>query len=179
MSEYRVCAKCLQQRPVSDFTRYLQSCDDCDREYHRLYQQKWREANREKERARNRELYQLNREKITERKRNLYLKNKAKTSERKLRWQKANPEACRLNSHRRRQKLRGNGVFLVTPKDVKRILSKGCFYCGQTAALTLDHVVPVARGGVHSIGNLVAACKPCNSSKNDKFITEWSNITIR
>jgi 5-methylcytosine-specific restriction endonuclease McrA len=179
MSDYRVCAKCLQQKPISSFTRYVTSCDDCDREYHRLYQQKWRETNRAKEQARNRELYQLNAEKIRERKRKLYIKNKDKEIQRKLRWQKANPEACRLNSHRRRQKLKGNGVYLVTPKDVRRILSKGCFYCGKTGELALDHVIPVARGGVHSVGNLVAACQPCNSSKNDKFITEWAFITVR
>lgn len=43
-----------------------------------------------------------------------------------------------------------------------------CHYCGQkfgASELTMDHVVPVARGGTSSPGNIVPACKACNSSK--------------
>ncbi|MBC7384770.1 MAG: HNH endonuclease [Cryobacterium sp.] len=48
-------------------------------------------------------------------------------------------------------------------------ISKGlCHYCHQkfkASALTLDHVIPLARGGTSTRGNCVPACKPCNSSK--------------
>ena len=48
-------------------------------------------------------------------------------------------------------------------------LSAGvCHYCGKTFSaqeLTLDHIVPVARGGKSTRGNVVPACKPCNSDK--------------
>jgi 5-methylcytosine-specific restriction protein A len=43
-----------------------------------------------------------------------------------------------------------------------------CHYCGQKFApkeLTMDHVVPVARGGTSSPGNVVPSCKDCNSKK--------------
>ncbi|MBI1885399.1 MAG: HNH endonuclease [Chloroflexi bacterium] len=41
-----------------------------------------------------------------------------------------------------------------------------CQYCGkQTKDLTLDHVVPRRRGGIHDWENVVAACKPCNHRK--------------
>lgn len=43
-----------------------------------------------------------------------------------------------------------------------------CQYCGETApsvTLHVDHVVPVALGGTDNPGNLVAACKDCNSGK--------------
>ena len=41
-----------------------------------------------------------------------------------------------------------------------------CQYCGkQTRDLTLDHVLPRHRGGVHSWENVVAACKLCNHRK--------------
>ncbi len=44
-----------------------------------------------------------------------------------------------------------------------------CQYCGlQTKELTLDHVVPKSRGGVHSWENLVSACKACNHRKGGK-----------
>ncbi len=57
-------------------------------------------------------------------------------------------------------------------------LQKGvCHYCGRqvgAAALTLDHVVPVARGGTSSKGNVVPACKACNSEK--KYLTPAERI---
>lgn len=43
-----------------------------------------------------------------------------------------------------------------------------CHYCGQkfqSRELTMDHVVPVARGGTSTPGNIVPACKGCNASK--------------
>ncbi len=48
-------------------------------------------------------------------------------------------------------------------------LRKGvCHYCGKTVgaeALTMDHVVPVARGGRSTRGNVVPACGACNQNK--------------
>ncbi len=44
-----------------------------------------------------------------------------------------------------------------------------CHYCGQqvgAAALTMDHVVPVARGGRSTRGNVVPSCDACNKSKS-------------
>ena len=43
-----------------------------------------------------------------------------------------------------------------------------CHYCGgkfSAAALTMDHIVPISRGGKSTRGNLVPACKSCNSNK--------------
>lgn len=43
-----------------------------------------------------------------------------------------------------------------------------CHYCGcriDAATATLDHIVPRALGGTHSVGNLLLACKPCNAKK--------------
>lgn len=51
----------------------------------------------------------------------------------------------------------------------KNILGKGiCHYCSQkfeAKDLTMDHLVPVARGGKSVRGNVVPACKKCNTEK--------------
>lgn len=52
----------------------------------------------------------------------------------------------------------------------QELLRKGiCHYCGKKfppEELTFDHIVPVARGGRSTRGNMVVCCKPCNQSKS-------------
>lgn len=47
-----------------------------------------------------------------------------------------------------------------------------CVYCAAPA-VTVDHVVPLARSGREHPDNLVPACGPCNFSKGGKLLTEW------
>lgn len=48
-----------------------------------------------------------------------------------------------------------------------------CRYCGAYAD-TVDHVVPVSKGGDESMSNMVACCRSCNYSKQDKSLEEWA-----
>lgn len=49
-----------------------------------------------------------------------------------------------------------------------------CVYCGRRSGrLTLDHVVPVSRGGSSVLENLVTACVACNSAKATRTPEEW------
>jgi 5-methylcytosine-specific restriction endonuclease McrA len=43
-----------------------------------------------------------------------------------------------------------------------------CQYCGNTAE-NVDHVLPKSRGGEHSWENVVAACRRCNSKKENRL----------
>jgi 5-methylcytosine-specific restriction endonuclease McrA len=47
-----------------------------------------------------------------------------------------------------------------------------CHYCGVWLELrfrTIDHVVPLSKGGRHNMDNIVVACKPCNCKKHDSM----------
>ena len=59
----------------------------------------------------------------------------------------------------------------------KRKCAKGtCHYCGKATppkALTMDHIVPIARGGRSTKGNVVPACKECNTAKKQLLPMEW------
>lgn len=94
-------------------------------------------------------------------------------------WWAANPERHRLYQAKRRACTQG--AFVVTPKDIRRLIARNhgeCAYCGATPALLhIDHVVPLKRGGRHSIGNLVPACQSCNSSKNARLLYPW-RVTV-
>ena len=51
-----------------------------------------------------------------------------------------------------------------------RDCSHRCVYCATSLgydSATLDHVHPLAHGGAHAIGNVVAACSRCNLMKGD------------
>lgn len=47
-----------------------------------------------------------------------------------------------------------------------------CVLCGETETLTMDHVVPVSKGGRAEPGNVVILCKSCNSKKHDKDLAD-------
>jgi len=53
-----------------------------------------------------------------------------------------------------------------------------CQYCGTTAE-NIDHVVPRSRGGEHVWENVVAACRPCNSRKEDRSVHEAGLVLRR
>jgi len=59
----------------------------------------------------------------------------------------------------------------------KRRISTGrCYYCRRQVgprALTMDHIVPLGRGGVSARGNVVPACKACNTRKKGMLPVEW------
>jgi 5-methylcytosine-specific restriction endonuclease McrA len=59
----------------------------------------------------------------------------------------------------------------------RRKIQKGeCYYCHRKVgrnSLTMDHVVPLSRGGKSRKGNIVPACKQCNSKKKYLLPIEW------
>ena len=65
----------------------------------------------------------------------------------------------------------------------KRKCDKGiCHYCRQSVppkALTLDHIVPIARGGKTTKGNVVPCCKKCNNQKKQLLPMEWEAYLSR
>lgn len=49
-----------------------------------------------------------------------------------------------------------------------------CGYCFEASYQTLDHIIPVSRGGSNHAANIRPACIACNKSKGTKiFPTEW------
>ena len=80
----------------------------------------------------------------------------------------ASPSVVRLTHyvrvpHRRRATLSRRAVLM---RDGYR-----CEYCGGTAE-SVDHVVPRSKGGRHTWDNVVAACRRCNSHKEDRLPRE-------
>ena len=175
---------------IGAYTNYRCRCDEC--------RSAWRErnrafvaTNREAERARQARHYAANRESIDARSaawgrsnpdrrreisRSFNRRNRDRRNEESRRYSALNRSAYAAASSRRRARVAAADVRVVTDRDWRRLCSRWdhrCAYCGIRAVLTRDHVVPIARGGRHSIGNLLPACQPCNSQKNRRLLIEW------
>ena len=61
----------------------------------------------------------------------------------------------------------------------KRKKARGfCDYCGgkfKPSELTMDHLVPLIRGGRSTKGNVAACCKECNNKKKHQLLMEWED----
>jgi 5-methylcytosine-specific restriction endonuclease McrA len=189
----KTCATCSVSKPLDAFYRRARSkdgrdtrCRDCEkvrlarwaqdnpdrtREAQQRYNRteksrekcrRWRENNPERAREVLAAYKERNPDAIREAGRRHYYKDLD-----------ASRAAVRNRISRRRARMRDNGVFAVTTKDVRRILAMPCAYCGSTDEPTLDHVIPISRGGRHSVGNLQCLCAHCNFTKHDKLTVEF------
>ena len=188
------CTKCKDIKPHSEFSKdsrsssgLLPRCKECMREYKRNwsknnpekvveYSKNWSKNNPEKRKESANNWYYKNRESENHKSKIRARKNKEKIAIRKKNWAKNNPEKIRAQTERRRIRKLQNKEYLITEKEYKKLYSQPCVYCGSKKRITMDHVIPVSRGGTHGIGNLVSACLSCNSSKRDKTIMEWRKL---
>jgi 5-methylcytosine-specific restriction endonuclease McrA len=95
------------------------------------------------------------------------------------RWWAANQDRHRLYQAARRFRTNeGPGVSL---RDWNRLIGRydgRCAYCGVKPELVhMDHIIPLKRGGRHSIGNVLPACRSCNTSKSARLLYEW-NVSV-
>jgi 5-methylcytosine-specific restriction endonuclease McrA len=68
---------------------------------------------------------------------------------------------------------------VLTRKNILRRDAFKCGYCGRgDLPLTIDHVIPRAKGGNDSWENLICACTVCNNRKGDKTPHEANMILL-
>lgn len=94
--------------------------------------------------------------------------NKDHVNAYRARWTRANPASRRATEHKRRQ---AEGEF--TPQEWLDLCTRYgnvCLACGETKPLTVDHVIPVSKGGSNYIDNIQPLCLTCNQSKGVKSV---------
>lgn len=139
--------------------------------YNRDWYHKNKDARREAERQRLREHYRANRDAYRERHRKAYLANREAFLESSRRYYKRvyaeDPEKARgrVRAYRAR-KLGAPGE--ASPSAVRArwdYYGGRCWMCGEVAT-SIDHVIPLSRGGSDWPANLRPACGSCNSRKH-------------
>jgi 5-methylcytosine-specific restriction endonuclease McrA len=161
MTEYKACSRCKQILPFSAFnkkaatpTGYASACANCTNSGKRNLTPE----QRDRKNFMKRQWAKNNPDKIKQINQNSYARN---------------PEQFINNAARRYAKIKNVDRHLVTNKELKRLQQSPCLYCGSTQLIEIDHIIPIARGGRHSIGNLAPACRACNRNKTDYLLMEW------
>ena len=162
------CTKCKQTKPSTEFNRcnikvsgLQEKCRDCDNswtktwskensEYRSVYHADWYEINKEDKKRKNRE------------------------------WFRLNPGKQVQYDHKRRSRVYDAFVEEVSYEVLRERDGDGCFVCGQKIDFTLvypdpmyrtlEHIVPLSKGGEHSYNNTALSHLVCNQRKNAKIV---------
>lgn len=143
-------------------------------DYAKNYHQKYRDL----ENLRGRQAYWANPAKQSLRKKLDRQKNPERYKERNKRYAANNQDKLNEKSQRRRAYKLNAKRFALTKKEIWRLYNSKCFYC-ESPSETMDHVMPLSRGGDHGIGNLVPCCGSCNYSKAGRTVMEWRIWKLR
>jgi len=95
------------------------------------------------------------------------LAHKTETVKYQAVYRKSHLGAHSLRESQRRARKQGNGGSFTSVEweQLKDTYKQRCAYCGKRTRLTMDHVVPLSKNGLHGSSNIVPACKSCNSKK--------------
>jgi 5-methylcytosine-specific restriction endonuclease McrA len=171
----KYCKKC-----VSD--RYLE-----DKVANNARSKSYYLANRERLNAINRDNYYKHIEEAREYKRKYYHAHRAEIIKYNTDWIKNNKDKYKRyakknrathlslraeHEQRRRARKRNATVEKVNRDDIIKRDKSTCQICGKLLSkkeITLDHIIPLSRGGEHSKSNLQVACNSCNCKKSSKI----------
>lgn len=133
------------------------------------------EANKERIKDRQRKYNRKNPE-VGKRYRN---KNKDRRREYFRAWCKREADRKRaLEAKRRARKKAASGTITAAQLRMLFTMYKACLCCGASTDLTLDHIVPLSKGGSHTLHNSQVLCHSCNSGKRDYHSTDYRYIGI-
>ncbi len=178
----RTCPECLRRLPLETSfhadrrspSGFRARCNEC----HTAQVKNWYRANSDRQRKKAVERTKRDGEKIRERDRKRYEKDKPKRLE----------LASKQSQVRRARKAKTEIDRGISKNALRKIHGDFCHYCARVMNFepatkrkylsdhaTIEHLVPLSRGGTHTWDNCVLACRACNISKNAKSIEAWQD----
>lgn len=168
------CTKCKEEKPFSAFgkianKRLCSWCKKCNavrvHTYERLHPEKKRARNKRADKA-NPERRSLWTAKWRE-------SNPDKTRTQSKQWRNNNPDKVRDYSHIKRARKAQATIENVDRREVFQRDNWICGICGLPVSekdASLDHIIPLAKGGIHSYANTQCSHLLCNMKKSDKML---------
>jgi 5-methylcytosine-specific restriction endonuclease McrA len=188
----KFCKNCQTTKLLEDFVKRLKSygcCKICNTkqsldDYHKNFKasperrQKKRETaksyaalTREERNARNRKRYRSDFDYRTRR-----LKSKEGYQLTPEQKEKYRPAVVKGSQTRRARERNAKIVIPFSKDDIIKRDGLNCYLCGKLLTektATIEHLIPLSRGGNHKPENVRLACVHCNSTKNNKTLTEY------
>ena len=144
--------------------------------------------------ARSHEYYVAHRDAVKQRMKAYYHEHKAeiavktreyysreRTKKGRAAWRQVNAGkiAAWSKLHRARKMLAPVNDLTDEQWDERVVEFRGrCAYClNPMATVTQDHLIPLSRGGSHTLSNVVPCCKSCNSKKHARTLLEYVMVT--
>lgn len=154
MSQKKQCTKCNFIKEIIEFSKrkalkdgYRSQCKECDK----LHNDRYKSENKETINIQRKE------------------------------YRKSHPELARKYKHERRARMYNNGYEHVDIEYFWKVQMGYCQLCFTSIdrtlhhrdmmSWTLDHKIPLSKGGPHFYSNLQLAHRMCNQKKGSKIIT--------
>lgn len=189
----KVCGVCKVSKPTTEFYKAVgrsgncgSLCRVCDAARGKQYrlerskqikakQKEWYEANKQQVMARVKANAQADPQR--------YAGYKQRSAERLIvnrrisrsKWKRSNPVTVAIHKQERRARVAGNGGRYTKQEwqELCELYNYQCLRCGRyepEIKLTVDHVLPVSKGGASNIDNIQPLCKQCNSGKCNRYV---------
>lgn len=119
-----------------------------------------------------------NRSIINERNRDWRKSNPEKYKQSLYGWRDKNPEKLRAISNRRRARRASAAGHCTAAQIDARFEYHGnrCIYCGCGGKMTIEHLIPLSRGGTNWPANIAPSCLSCNATKHDRTHAEFTDL---
>lgn len=169
----RICNGCKLEKVLEDFPKNKKcklgrerKCKKC------LYKSRDTKERKSNQKRLAGQWHKDNREIDLKRKAEYYQENKERLQAYGRQHAKDNPEIYRAARHRRRAAKRNNGNNDLTAIQIEWLFGQQnfCTYCDSKENLTIDHILPISKGGQNTLANITIACMPCNNSKRAKIL---------
>lgn len=174
----KACTTCGEVKPLEDFNfkdkstgRRRSVCRKCQS----VETVEYKTAHRKQIRANSTKYYAEHKEELLERQKKWRAEHPEQARKAHSKWQKQNLDKVNAATHRRRSNLNNaEGNYTAQEwRDLKAKYDHRCLMCGRQepdVKLTVDHIVPPAKGGTNSIDNIQPLCKSCNSKKHQGIV---------
>lgn len=186
----KICKTCEKEKLLEDFNKDKLSksglcyeCKSCEHKKDKFYREFHKEEIRERSKIYyqthkkemkeyNRCCYLIHKEEHRKYDRIYYLKYKKEEGKKKLEWERNNKDKVKIYGAKdRARKQNAEGSFTTQEwTDLKNKYGNICLCCRKKKKLTVDHIVPLSKGGSNYILNIQPLCKHCNCVKGTQTI---------